>query len=640
MHYFADQDRARSRTYVLVAIFALFTVLIAVGAGTVWLLLTGAFANACTLESSDCLVDILSVYADYQTQEEFLHVTIAVGCLILAVSLGKYLALRAGGGEKVAEGLGGHPVTDGTSDPLERRLLNINSEMALAAGITPPRVYVLEDPSINAFAAGYNHGSAVIGVTRGALTSFSRAELQGVIAHEYSHILNGDMRLNMRLISIIFGITALGMVGMVMLRSAYFSPRKSAAPFALVGIGLMIFGAVGTFAGRLIQAAVSRQREFLADASAVQFTRNPGGIALALKRLLAGGRPARLTEPRAVEARHMFFSESVAMFSLATHPPLAQRIKRLQPDWDGQVDKSLAVPTTMSTGQEGEMTAPSSTGVGIKHLIASASEQLAISRGSKSHAHLDAAQDLYDSIPDKIRQALENPLDSVALVHAMLIDQSLPEVLAHQISHLDKHAPPYIREHAIGTYLPELKKVRGMVRLALVELLVPALRELSGQQYERFRSNMAQLIAADEKVAVFEWALFSLLTFHLDEAFGLSRRGGRQCRLDRIGPELSYLLSVLAQQSKDSEAAYAHAAAKMQCKMLPYEKGCNLERLEKSLNAVRNLIPEHREQAVDAMVEMVEFDGRITRHETELLRVFAHILDCPLPVVLSQRSAD
>ena len=264
----------------------------------------------------------------------FLWSTLATLAVILIGSVTKTLELHRGG-SAVAEMLDGRLINSNSTDLDERKLLNVVEEMAIASGVPVPQVYVMDNEAgINAFSAGFSTSDAAIGVTRGGMKKLSRDELQGVIGHEFSHILNGDMRLNLRLMGLIFGILCLTVVGRVLLRT-----RGRKNPLPLLGLALVIIGWVGVFFGRLIQAAVSRQREFLADASAVQFTRNPGGLAGALKKIggLASG--SQLTSAHALEASHLFFANGMrnSLFGImATHPPLPERIRALDPSFDGK----------------------------------------------------------------------------------------------------------------------------------------------------------------------------------------------------------------------------------------------------------------------------------------------------------------
>ncbi len=328
MDFFSHQEAARRKTKRLVVLFLLAVAAIIAG---VYLVVTPVwFAYAAKEGFAD----------DWRLwdPERLAVVALGVCTVIFFGSAFRMASLRQGGGAAVARLLGGRPVDPSTHDPDERRLLNVVQEMAIASGIPVPDVYLIEDEeSINAFAAGLSTDQAVIGVTRGCLVLLSRDELQGVIGHEFSHVLNGDMRLNLRLMGILAGILVIAVIGRVLMHGRR-SRSKGAAQVQLAGLGLYVVGYAGVFFGTLIQAAVSRQREFLADASAVQFTRNPGGIAGALKKIGGLAFGSRLTSAHAEEASHFFFGDAIRRgFSglLSTHPPLHERVARIDPSFEG-----------------------------------------------------------------------------------------------------------------------------------------------------------------------------------------------------------------------------------------------------------------------------------------------------------------
>src|SRR5262245_39180369 len=255
--------------------------------------------------------------------------------IIFFVSLVNVIKL-AGGGAKVAQLMGGRLVAPNTQDRLERRLLNIVEEMSIASGVRLPQVYIMDkEKGINAFAAGWSLSGAVVAVTRGTLETLTRDELQGVIGHEFSHILNGDMGLNIRMIGVLAGIVAIGAIGGFLMRNAFEADDiRAAIPIFLLGLTIFIIGYSGLFFARLIKASVSRQREFLAAASSVQFTRNPAGIAGALDQIRAPEAGAAIRSRYAEDMSHMFFGQSVKMKLaglFATHPPIEERILRVNP---------------------------------------------------------------------------------------------------------------------------------------------------------------------------------------------------------------------------------------------------------------------------------------------------------------------
>jgi len=327
MDFFEQQERARRATKLLVVHFAVAVACIVVA---VYVSILAIFhgADAGGQPGADLVLWEPRLFAG---------AALATLTVVSAGSLYK-TAVLANGGSAVAEALGGRILSPDTTDPDERKLLNVAEEMAIAAGVPVPKLYVLDaSPGINAFAAGHSPEDAAIGVTRGCMTRLSRDELQGVLGHEFSHMLNGDMRLNLRLMGVVFGILCLSVIGRVLLRArGRGRGGRGAAPWMLLGVALVAIGSIGSFFGRLLQAAVSRQREFLADASAVQFTRNPAGLSGALQKI--GGIGSRVESAHAMEASHMFFGNGVGrpLFGLlATHPPLETRIRAIDPEWDG-----------------------------------------------------------------------------------------------------------------------------------------------------------------------------------------------------------------------------------------------------------------------------------------------------------------
>ena len=333
MNFFESQDAAKRNTSRLILLFALAVISLIIVTNLLVMLVFG-FANT---ELTSVGVNE-SLGLDW---EMFLMVGAAVAAIVLIGSLYK-IGTLSGGGARIAEMMNGKLLVAGSEDLRERQVLNVVEEMAIASGTPVPPVYLMEEEGINAFAAGYSPSDAVIGITRGAINTLNRDQLQGVIAHEFSHILHGDMRINIRLIGVLHGIMILGIIGHHLIRGGVYGRRsKDSGGIVFLGLGLMVIGFVGTFFGNLIKAAVSRQREFLADASAVQYTRNPEGIGGALMQISQHSNRSYLDNPNSEEISHSLFEEArVSPLSrlYATHPPLEQRIAAVLPGWDGNYD--------------------------------------------------------------------------------------------------------------------------------------------------------------------------------------------------------------------------------------------------------------------------------------------------------------
>jgi len=330
MDFFEHQVKARKNTKVLVVYFVI-AILCIIAAVYIASLLIFFGANDQRQQPGAPPAELL-----LWDPKLFLYSVLGTLGVVIVGSLYKTVALAKSGGGAVAESLGGRLISPNTNQPDERKLRNVIEEMALAAGVPIPKIYVLdEEQGINAFAAGHTPGDSAIGVTRGCMTLLKRDELQGVIGHEFSHILNGDMRLNLRVMGVIFGLLCLAVIGRVLIYSR--GGGRGKAPLMMLGLALIVIGAIGVFFGRLIQAALSRQREFLADASAVQFTRNPAGLSGALQKIGTAGSQVR--SAHAAEASHMFFGNGMGkpfLGALATHPPLDARIRAIDPNWDGK----------------------------------------------------------------------------------------------------------------------------------------------------------------------------------------------------------------------------------------------------------------------------------------------------------------
>jgi Zn-dependent protease with chaperone function/uncharacterized tellurite resistance protein B-like protein len=619
MNFFQDQDRARRNT------------------GRLMLLMTLAVICLVTLTSLVVSVAI-GFMADSDAEHRTLHVAwgmfpiIAVIIFVFVVSGSLYKSLQlSDGGKVIAERLGGRLINLNQHSDDERRVLNVVEEMAIASGSPVPPVYVIEDTSINAFAAGLTAQNAVIGVTRGTLRLLSREELQGVIAHEFSHIHNGDMRLNTRLVALLHGMLIIGLMGEFGMRSAKDSD-KAAVPVFFFGATLWMLGYAGTFLGSVIKAAVSREREYLADASAVQFTRNPESIGGALKKI--GGYSSNLSASHAAEFSHLYFSAGVAAYVegfLATHPPLKKRIRRVEPHWDGKF------PEVVWPAASSQSPSPSSkqyTPVDLPLDFSLADIQQSIAAvGSPQPQHLALARDALSRLDGPLRAAAHNSVGAQALIYGLLLSsdarvrQQQRQLLTPQV------------EEAVCNCLDDLTTALGDLdqglRLPLLDLAIPALKQLSKEAFRAFSGNMALLIRADGKVELLEWTLLRIIERNVGPPRPV--KGGLE--LTALAEEVAVLLSTLARAGHDN-SVQAHAAFVQGCKALPdglittgLRPSTDIKLLQASLNRLNRLWPLQKPQLLKAMARCIEHDGRVTAAEAELMRAVADILDCPLPPI-------
>jgi len=652
MDFFAQQDKSRRKTKLLVFYFAIAVAALIVAVYFASLaIFTGAQAH----------------YHRYGEQPEFalwnpqLFLCVAVGVLgvVFIGSTYKTLAL-AQGGSVVSEMMGGRLVKPTSTDPDERKLLNVVEEMAIASGVPMPQVYVMDgEDGINAFAAGHKPGDATVTVTRGCMKILSRDELQGVIGHEFSHILNGDMRMNLRLMGIIFGILCLAIIGRVLLQTARgggSGRSRGQNPLPLLGLALLIIGYIGVFFGRLIQAAVSRQREFLADASSVQFTRNPGGITGALKKIGGLGETgSRLGHAHAEELSHMFFGNGVSepfIGLLETHPPLAERIRIFDPNFDGNFPlvrhdgrdqpleeipkpKRQKMPNIFGTVVGGAILASSDDGkppVIRSHTVLP-------NLGKPTPLHLEYAEKLRNALPDSVKAAAREPLDAVALIYSMLLSNDETQRTA-QLAELAKRVDPAIQQKAASLF-PDVSQAAAHAHLPMINLALGTLRHLTAEQYTQFSQTLEWLIGSDGKIELFEFVLQKIILHHLAPQFGQTPRAVVQYySIKPLVSDCAVLLSALAnvgsgdageiQKAFGVGAPHLRAPDDGELNLLPREQ-CGVNQIDAALNRLAQAAPLIKKNLIEACIHTIGADGVILEAEAELLRAVADTLDCPMP---------
>ncbi|MCG6280154.1 M48 family metallopeptidase [Vibrio diabolicus] len=609
MDFFDHQDTARQRTGLLVFLFSLAVVTIT---GLVSVLSIGIYYGV-TGESFD-----------QETALTYVLLCFAGVLLVVAISSTVRLsALTSNGGRGVAESIGGKLISSNTLDAKHRQLLNVVEEMAIASGIPVPPVYVMqEERGINAFAAGMSIDDAVIGVTQGALDSFTRDELQGVIAHEFSHILNGDMRLNTRLIGVLFGITCIAHFGHLVLDNTHHTSRvsrsssdsdKGFAVIMLIAIICLVLGWIGTLFGSMIKAAISRQREFLADASAVQFTRNDQGIAGALKKIGSHMAGSSLNTKASDEMSHMMFGQSkLSGFSglFATHPPLEERIRRIEPGWDGSFSQSSHRPTTsfendnVSGFTSGTSTQPE------KPTTAELSE---------------VGQQLLNQLPSELVDIAREPYSARFIAFALIFDGS--ELQREMIkSHI-----PNVSQAQLLPWLDYDLPLH--LRFPLLELSIPALKSLSEGQKNRLCQVLRELSQTDDHYSLAEWCVINLLEKQLLESYGCTKQIQS---LKQLKESVFWLLRELAwvshSQPEDAQRAFSSALTCLgfnDAELQPANKNWGLNRA--ALELLLQLKPKSRRLFVKACRLAIESDGKVTVAEGELYRVIACFLEVPEP---------
>lgn len=629
--FFGEQDKARRNTGLLVFLFAIAVVLL--------VLLT----NLAVCIGFN-LIEVESIRFAYQQKGAFpwyllpskaivLTTTAVLGGITLMVTL-KWVSLRDGG-RAVAESLGGERVTYSNATAQQRVLLNVVAEMALASNVPMPPVYVLPESAINAFAAGYSPADAVIGVTAGCIEQLNREELQGVVAHEFSHILNGDMRLNIRLMAWLYGILCIADAGRFILehtrgvRISNSNDGKS-NPLPFIGLALLIIGGLGVFFGNLIKAAVSRQREFLADASAVQFTRNPHGIADALKKIAVYSQHGELKTSGAESASHMFFSSAISHFlgMFSTHPPLNDRIKRIDPSWDGRFAVAKTTKKTQATAEntENAFDTALASSVAISTLLT-----------QNNHGAVVEPQSLA-SLPKFLLTNCQHFSSASAIYLSTLLQ---PEYLARQMF--------LIRELGNADLVANVDRLSDRVmqlnrqqQLSLLQLAIPTLKEQTASQFRIFQQLVHDLVQVDNQQDLYEWIVQSWLLHCVGVQWHwvAVSSAARTESMAKRQSEILCLLSVTSAHAHSSANAESTGQNRKQLAWLAGLAALDLPEgtanphasyadLTAALPHLLNCGPLLKRQIWQMLQAAIHADAQISDEEQLLLQAFAFLLEIP-----------
>jgi Zn-dependent protease with chaperone function len=617
--FFTSQDRARRQTGRLVLFFAF-----GVGATIVSLWAVIALALSASQGPRAWANPLLMV-----------GVIVVVGGIVTVVTLFK-LAQLSQGGSKIAEMLGGQRVDPMTSDPGERQLLNIVEEMSIASGVPIPPVYLLEDHSVNAFAAGPDPSRSVIGVTRGCVEHLSRDELQGVIAHEYSHIFHGDTRINARTTAVIAGIMAVGVLGYVMFR--FVGPtilrtsgrgKNNPAPaigagICMLGLAVWAVGSLGMLFGRMIQAAISRQREFLADAAAVQYTRNPDGIAGALDKIRSQY-SSRIESPAASELNHFFFSTSLNTL-FATHPPIDERIKRLVAM--GAVRTGAAIATARPVAVE----APRTTTRAAQERAPSRAAAVIGLAGTLAPESIGRARDWSAGLPAELREAARRAGGARAICYLIARRDEGRDDADRIVARSDAEALS-----SYESLRPQLARMPAEQQLALADLCAPALSALGRQGYARFRAILGEIIRTDGTVDLREWALAKSLERHVERRFvqGSTPAYGRLSAMEAQARTVLAIIALTEHDDSGREAAYESGCATIGLRALriPDASTLNLDALNVAVGRLVQLRFEERERFLQACAASAAPNG-VETNEFLVVRAVADALDVPIPALV------
>ena len=610
MRFFEHQENARNYTFRLLVLFGLGVFALIFSIDGIILLALGYSESQSNLGGANWGRILQTYFPALALVAAFL------GFIIGSASLYRLSQLSSGGGASVAESLGGVLVQPSTHDPVEKKILNIVEEMAIASGMPVPRVYLMDEEGINAFAAGWSPNDAVIGVTRGCVNALSRDELQGVIAHEFSHILNGDMKLNIRLMGILYGIFFLSILGEILIRSISYSGNSSnekkndgKGAMLIIGLGLFILGWVGWFFGRLIQAAVSRQREFLADASAVQFTRNPDGISGALRKIAGWNKGSIIRNPNAPEASHLFFGNGIAGFSalFATHPTLEERIKRIE-------GVQFQPPENTTQEHSDEPTQE----------ISFSSNQLSNLVGTMRMPTKNSAPPDPSFIP--IENQCNDPAGALAVLYSMLLPlDNTARNKARDL--LISKVEPAIAQ-ALYEVEPLVLKTNRHQSFTLLSKALPSLKMLGREQSNEALKICQGLISADGKIDFFEFCVWRLAKKGLEKFRQVKGPGAA------LGIAASTVFSFFAKLSDNPETAYQNAlnATNIHGLLSKLEtKSDDFKMLDKVFDFLAQANSEIKQKVLEGCVAAILHDGKITQDEGVLLRAFCLSMEIPLP---------
>jgi len=647
MNFFAAQDQARRSSRRLVAAYIVATTAIVLGVTAVvgFALFTGFSQSAYNYTPG--------LFIREQTPL-LLGVALLTTLFILGSSLYKTSRLSAGGG-RVAVDMGGTLVATDVQDPLRRRLRNVVEEMAIASGVPVPEIYVMEEEhGINAFAAGFSPSDAAIAVTRGTLELLDRDELQGVIAHEFSHILNGDMKLNVRLMGVLFGIMALGLIGRMVVRGGYHSSiissrRNRNAPVVLViGIGLVVLGGIGVFFGRMIKASVSRQREYLADASAVQFTRQSEGIASALKKIGGYSEGSKISATDPEEVSHMLFGSGASLMGVfATHPPLVDRIQALDPNFkEGDFPRVDPRQRPVGTTDESRRAAfAGNTTAAFANSDARVSaDSIADTVGHPEQKHIEFARKLRQSIPVELYDAAHSSELAFLLSIALVLDQS-KRTIDRQFSLLQEQLGSE-RTQLVRRYYDELSTSSGEYRLPLLEITFPALKLRPMPELAYLVELTNRLIEVDGDIDLYEFCFYRIMMNSLGQAIDpTGKHEVRRSRRRDLQSAATELLRILADHGHDSdqnriaafEAGIATLGQWAQGAKYTSDREYSVAKLNSSLDILLGLNSKGQESLLRAVSATAAHDGKLSVAEAELIRAVCATLNYPLPPILVSR---
>ena len=647
MNFFAQQQRARTLTFRLMLLLCIAVICLIIMTTIVLSALLYFFQSHVT--SIHAATAYSQSYYQHFVQlvqsSYFVWIVTTITLVIAAGSFYKHLQIQRGG-EYIALTLGGRLISADTQNLDEKRLLHVVEEMAIAAGMPLPKVYILPEQGINAFAAGNDWQKAVIGITQGCIETLSRDELQGIIAHEFSHIFNGDMRLNLRLVAILHGILLIGLLGDLILHTS--TPRYTITPskrksdrkqLFFLGAGLVIIGYAGVFFGTLIKAAVSRQREFLADASAVQYTRNPLGIGSALNRITTHVTHSEITHPKTAQFTHMYFADAMLnnfLHIFATHPSINDRLKRIFPS--GIPDFTQKHKTTKTKKQEKQTSTieklkkstPLFTAITPNTVLTNTynkSTRVPLTKNDVNDALVNnSAIKAWSNLPESLLQAARHAFSARAIIYGLLLTKE-HATKKQQIHYLKKSAHPRTYDVFIRI-VDQLNSITADQSLPLLEVCLSSLKELSKPQQNVFLKNIRQLINCDQTLSFFKWCIHQRVNLLFATKKHIENKTLNQCQ-----HHIHLILKAVAQatHTPSRELAIKKGMLLLWNDETYRESDITLSfgLLSTALDTVSQLKPLAKPQLLQAVKLIIEYDEKTTHEEQQLFLLIATTLNVP-----------
>jgi Zn-dependent protease with chaperone function len=646
MDFFEHQAQAKAASKRLLFLFLLVTFVVVVCVDFVIYTISKLQMLDTTLVHKVSNVSIQD-FIDWQLSWYGLAAA-SVSILIIGFgSLMRWLDLRKGGGG-LAINLGARSLGFASKDEKEQRLINVVEEMAIAAGIIPPSIFILDyESSINAFVAGYEIEDSALIVTNGLLNNMDRDELQAVVGHEFSHILHGDNRINIHLMIMIAGFVWVSEIGHSLTsRHSYRGSRsytgrssKGRQQAASIGIPLIIVGFFGAFCGRLIRASVSRKREYLADASAVQFTRNPQAMASALNVIRSNANKGYLKNSKAEELSHMCISPSKKSSWFSSHPPLDDRINTIDATFikrhEARERKSEREEKRSDKQAQKNQATRNMYSADIPQMQLGASQHLHDVIGTMSAVNLEYAMSLHEQFPAEYKKALQGPeLAKTMLLYLLLNDK--PDLRAEQLTWLEQQlskSQDYL--HSL-TMLSQ--GIQSRLALPLVELLIPLLKTLDDQTKKSLLEQVLIMAKWDGKLTMFEICLYSLLKENLQPSSKNATSHSIK-KIKLVAYEFNLVVSCFIHKSGGSAADKNNLhQAMMNIFSLESQSLINKEqiipnKLYATFKKLKALSPMLKRSLMDVCGDIVFHDKIVQSCEYESLKLMSLILSCPMPAM-------